>query len=288
MKKTNNVLLTILCIVGLFSGSIANAQITLDHSYSSNGNTPVHITTLENSGEKYVVYDPLLVTLYLYNLNHSLWKSISIDTLSLGVSPNSGFGGDGVYISYIKENLFNLDNNIEFVWQYYIALPPKNFAAIINEFGSSIMVFDSCVIINGMEGFYQPIRNTSNGTKLITNNAFTSEYKVYSLPGTLTCDPCSGVSGTFNPSNNAGRLPSKAFPVPTEKSITIQYELPKDSKSGTIEIYKVSGEQIEIISIGPAFNDITVPVSNYSGGVYLYTVKSADGSIVSTGKFIVN
>ena len=53
-------------------------------------------------------------------------------------------------------------------------------------------------------------------------------------------------------------------------------------------IYKVSGEQIESISIGPAFTDITVPVSIYSGGVYLYTVKSADESIVSNGKFIVN
>ena len=290
MKKTNYFLFSLLGFLGLFSVSNAFAQITFEHSYGSHKEAPVHITTLENSGDKYVVYDELSASLYLYNLNHSLWKTIIIDTVALGVTPNLTQFGEGVDISYIKENLFDLDNQVEFIWQYSQFNPNAQIvSAIIDESGLPLVVFDSCYIINNdMEGYYQRIRNTSNGTKLITENGFTDEYKVYSLPGTLTCNPCGGISGIVNPNNNSGRMPSKAFPVPTEKTITIQYELPKDSKSGTIEIHKVSGERIESVSIGPAFTDITVPVSSLSNGVYLYTVKSDIGAVVSTGKFIVN
>ncbi|MFN5345614.1 MAG: T9SS type A sorting domain-containing protein [Bacteroidota bacterium] len=275
------------CLLLLFN--ISKAQINFEHSYGVYNEVPVHITTLENSGDKFVVYDEFISTLYIYNLNHTLWKTITVDTNALGVSPATLQFGEGVSISYLKENLFDLDGQVEFIWQFSIfSNPTQIISAIIDESGLPLAVFDSCYIINDMEGYYQSIRNTSSGTKLITENGFTNEYKVYSLPGTLTCNPCGGVSGINNPNNANNRLTSKAYPVPSEKSVTIQYELPNNIKSGFLIVYNSSGAEVMKLQIGPAFKDVALPVESLQAGTYIYAIQSQQGENISSGRFILH
>jgi len=268
------------------------AQISLEQSYGVCEEIPVHITTLENSGDKYVVYDDTGFTLNLYNLDHTLFKTIPIDTLAIGFYPSYYPQGEGVFASYVKENLFDLDGQVEFVWQFSgfdpVLFQLKVISAIIDESGQPLAVFDSCYIISDFSEFYQPIRNTASGTKLFVENSVTSEYKVYSLPGTLTCDPCGSVSGLQNPTANSERASSKVFPNPSKNTATIEYKLPLGIGSGLIRIYNQEGKDIKSYRIGEAFNNISISVEDLPSGQYFYRVETNDGTNISTGKLIVN
>lgn len=282
----------ILLLMALVLPNSLIAQISLEYSYGVCEEFPVHITTLENSGDKYVVYDDVSYTLNLYNLNHTLFKTISIDTLAIGVFPSYYPQGEGVFVSYVKENLFDLDGQVEFVWQFSgfdpALLQLKVISAIIDESGQPLAVFDSCYIISDFSEFYQPIRNTTAGTKLFVENSVTSEYRVYSLPGTLTCNPCGSVSGLQDPTEQTEKLSSKVFPNPTNNTITIEYQLPKGTDSGVVKIYSNTAKEIRSYSIGKAFNTIQLSIGTFASGQYIYRVEAHDGSLISSGKFIVN
>ena len=77
-----------------------NAQITLEQSYADIQG--LSIIKLENSEYKYLQYDLANQIIKLYNLNHSLFKTITL--------PNLQPSSQKISIAYISENLFNLDN----------------------------------------------------------------------------------------------------------------------------------------------------------------------------------
>jgi hypothetical protein len=262
------------------------SQIVFENSYGSQEH-PIFLVTLENSGDKYAVYDQSASVLYLYNLNHSLFKSINIDTLTLGISPNSGQLSDVNFVAYVKENLFDLDNQVEFAWSYAQYNPTKIISAIIDESGTPLAIFDSCFVFNDQEGYFPSIRNTTNGTKLLTTNGYSAERKVYSLPGTLTCDPCTGVSGVIDPVGGSSRNKLKPFPVPASEQITIQYQLPSNVTAGTLKIYMEQGGLLKSIQLGPAFKTVNISVNEFSSGLYLYSIETPNGTIINSGKFIV-
>ena len=56
-----------------------NAQITLEQSYADGQG--LSIIKLENSGQKYLQYDLTNQIVKLYNLDHSIFKTISLPTL---------------------------------------------------------------------------------------------------------------------------------------------------------------------------------------------------------------
>lgn len=73
---------------------------------------------------------------------------------------------------------------------------------------------------------------TTTGTKLILKN-MDDEYRVYSLPGRMTCYECSDGVYTGNvmgPSPNENRSSlSNPFPNPTNNLTRIDYQLPLES-----------------------------------------------------------
>ncbi len=88
----------ILFSIVLFAFAIkANAQITLEHTYNSAGSLvafpnyqQLYIVKLEVDGEKYVFVDRANKQVKFYNLNHTLWKTISYTgTIDFVSSPES-------------------------------------------------------------------------------------------------------------------------------------------------------------------------------------------------------
>ncbi len=63
-----------LIISSLFVSLLINAQVTLENTY----NTSATITRLENSGYKYYAMDVAASQCRLYNMNHSIYKTINL------------------------------------------------------------------------------------------------------------------------------------------------------------------------------------------------------------------
>lgn len=106
----------------------SNAQINLENTYNVSAvNSGLTIVQLANSGYKYVLTEPTLYQVKLYNINHSLWKTIPVPTIS-------GYSLLGVM--HISENLFNLDAQVECVVYYanYSTTPAQYYTKIINNY----------------------------------------------------------------------------------------------------------------------------------------------------------
>ena len=120
------------------------AQITLEHSY----NYAVSVVNLSVSGYKYSALDATTQEVKLFNLNHSLWKTITLNIPS-GYTLQS--------TNFISEKLFNLDNNVELLYTYYQTSPSTSYVSkIISETGAVLLtmpnVYNNFVSSTGTNG----------------------------------------------------------------------------------------------------------------------------------------
>ena len=124
----------LLCLALLAFCINSEAQITLEHTYDSAatydayhcGYSQLMIINFEISGYRYVKYNRCNKCLNIYNMNHSLLKTISLSNLPTGPT---GSMGD---ILYISEKLFNTDQRIEYMYSVYASQP---YTGIYNEDG---------------------------------------------------------------------------------------------------------------------------------------------------------
>ncbi len=96
-----------------------SAQIALESVYDSAGYTvqsSLAIVNLEEDGEKFVriVRTATERKMDLYNMDHSWWKTI--ECISFPVDSNSAQPMVNNYFMYISQHLFNLDDEIEFLY----------------------------------------------------------------------------------------------------------------------------------------------------------------------------
>lgn len=257
----------------LFS-SICKSQISLEHSYpASSKSNFISLVNLANSGYKYVLVDKINNTLKLYNLNHSLWKTISLNVPSgytLGVVLN------------ISETLFNLDALLELSYSYskFIQTNPSymsNESKIINENGSVLLTIQNCYYpeafstgTNGWKLFARTDSSTSNGC---------ASNDIYSLPGTMP------IMITDNGINNSNAL-SFPYPNPSQVSTTINYKLPEGSNTGEIVFYNLNGQEIKKFKVDNTYNTLELNNSDLPSGTYLYQLLSQN-FMTATKKMII-
>ena len=161
--------------------SSTKAQFTLEHIYDSASvyNTcageveQLLVVDFEVSGNQYVKINRCGQVIDVYNMSHSLVKTITLTSM-LSSHPM----GDVLYLS---QHLFNTDSLIEFMF----TLPP-NYTGIYNENGVLLFSDTSAPLIHVNYPLQQyPIYNTSVGTKMILS-CRNGQAKVFGLAGTLT------------------------------------------------------------------------------------------------------
>lgn len=246
----------ILILLALSLSINANSQITLEHTYTV-ANTNAYLTgcNLANSGFKYQITDLTAGQIKLYNLNHSLWKTISIP-------PIASFTILGVY--NISENLFNTDGQVEFLVYYYTTVAPTQYyVKVYTETGTVIGDFPNRA--------YSGVFDTgSNGIKLFLNDLNLSR-EVWSLPGTSTNlglnDDDEFISNQF-----------AAYPNPTNNIISIPYTF-SQGINGQIIVYGSNGQIIKTFNVDSNFSSLELDVTNYASGTYYYTI--SNGATVS-------
>jgi hypothetical protein len=181
-----------------------NAQITLDNTYQ--GNFFIHLTKLQNSGYKYV--KPTATTIELYNINHSLFNTITIPPVFGAVQT----------VMYVSESTFNTDNLIEYAIQTYSAGSTNKYRVyIFNQNGTQLLMRDSATLsafaLNDIGSLYNPsalyfdgvntkLKLIIRGSGATAGNVIKNE--VYTLAGTLPCAECTSGTVTGMPTLPSG------------------------------------------------------------------------------------
>jgi hypothetical protein len=271
------------------------AQISLDHSYTGVGGVGLYLNKLQASGYKYTEVNTTTNLIKLYNLNHSLYKTITIPAVP---------GSKTIY--YVTENLFDTDTLIEYVLVSQVTTPPST----LNPSPSTLQhlyVFKE----NGTQLFYQDSASFSGSTNFsnssyITDNVFfdgtstkmkisiqqgsmggaIARSEIYNLPGSLPCIECSPSVATGIKTYSSKEVPTVFYPNPVTDQLKLKYELPGNYKTAEIRIQDAQGKLIEVYKITNTFDFIYVP-SSYNGGLYLYSLV-VDGEVIKTEKIIIS
>lgn len=270
------------------------SQLTLETTYfatdSSNikfnylmGKIKINQNTTKYLTANYYLYQSVgctyNVTYKLYNLNHSLYKTLPFISDSLWqVNQENAFPFS------IQENLFNTNTDIEIAYIRYKS--GIHSFKVINEFGSVLFERDSVVNWsqnngNGLsssqeDGFY----NTENGAKLILlTGPFLSRTKeIYSLGGTII------TALQINNGDNEDMI--ALSPNPSKEYTRITYQLPSNENSAEIVVYNISGVEIKRFIVDKTFNDLVVSNDDLPSGNYFYAL-FANNQLISTKKAIV-
>ncbi|MGE0635697.1 MAG: T9SS type A sorting domain-containing protein [Bacteroidia bacterium] len=244
----------------------AQAQFTLEATYDSAstdnsneyGQGQLMVINFEVSGERYVKINRKGKLLSVYQMNHSLEKNIALPFL-----PTNPVGGD---ILYISQQLFNVDDKIEFMYvgSNYPSL--GGFTAIYNEEGSVLFTEPGTPLVR--VNFHQqqyPIYNTSQGTKMILSYSGSGEAKVFGLQGTLT------QSQQLLNEN----LINEAYPNPAIYSTRIDYVFPKGITHGFIVFYDLQGQEVKRFHVDDTFTYLLVSVDDIAAGTYYYQLQTS-------------
>ncbi len=263
MKK----LISTSLFLGLFI--VLNAQVTLDKKYEYS----TSVVKFETLGYKYFLMDVPAGQCRLYNIDHSLYKTISCNV------PGGFYLAD---IKFLSEKLFDSDSGIELLCTYYSYNSAKAYydydSKIINDDGSQITFIDG--------GLYNYINETSENTFKLFSYCYdysVSPEKVwtniYSLPGTM-------VSAKSMNEESPGIL-LNAFPNPASNSIKVAYSLPENVSQGTLHLIDNSGRQVEQFTVDNHTDHLMLDVSRYESGVYVYFIEFGNSKTLAK-KLLVN
>lgn len=236
---------------------VVRAQIISEATYNYSG----LYTYLPSVGNKFYIMDVPQSQCRIYNLDHSLWK-----TINLWVPANNWLYD----IKFVSEGLFTTDNSLCLAYIYYNYNENGQYytytARVVRENGTQLLNIPGCQ--------YLLLQTMANGsTKLL---AYVYDYsvwpttvqtKVYSLPGTLV---------TYQPDNQPLVSAMQAFPNPASHSITLPWMLPENVNKAYLYIQNVSGRTLQSIALNGSSGQLQLDVSGWPGGQYIYYVQSAD------------
>lgn len=284
-------------LMSLLAGLIAlgaQSQITLDHTYPGTIGWNLSLDKFQVSGLKYTEVDVPNLKINIYNVNHSLFKTMNIPSV-----PGTK------YIYYISENLFDTDNLVEFAMMTSVtntaSVGPGSTVQkiyIFKENGTQMFFRDSASfgtgglnnVFNMTDNVYSDGINTKMELTIQQSNfpGGPSKTEIYTLPGSIPCMQCSGSGGSttgIQKNTNTTEIPV-FYPNPVTDQLKLKYTLPKDTKQALIKITDIQGKLLEEFRVTDTFDYLYLP-SNYNNGMYLYTL-IVDGKTIKTEKIVLN
>jgi hypothetical protein len=247
-----------------------SAQVSLDKTYTYS----TAVVKLETLGYKYFLMDVPNEQCRIYNLDHSLFKTITCKV------PTDFYLAD---IKYVSQNLFDNDSGIELVFTFYKYVPTTT--SYYYMYNSKIINEEGTVIQNIDGARYIYINQTGENTNKLF--AYCYDYSVfpeiiwtniYNLPGMPV------VSSAIK--NDAPEIGIGAFPNPASKTVTVAYKLPEPVSEGTLHLFDNTGRKISQFTIDPHSDHLSLDVSQYQRGVYHYFVEYGNTKMPS-GKLVI-
>jgi hypothetical protein len=226
-------------------------QLTLNHKYDYSAT----IVKLETQGYKYYLMDVANSQCRIYNLDHSLSKTINCTV------PNGYYLAD---IKYVSENLFDSDSEIEIVYTYYKYVQTTDSYYYI--YGSRI-VNDNGSIIQTIDGArYIYVNKTGDAEYKLF--AYCFDYSVYpekvwtniyNLPGILY--------------SSIGITNDQSYPNPATDVVKVEYSLPENFSNGNLFLIDNNGKTVNDFMIDRHSTHLDLDVSGLAKGVYYYFIK---------------
>lgn len=244
-------------LILMFSIAAVYSQITLQKTY----NYSTTVVKLETLGYKYYLMDVPNSQVRIYNMDHSLFKTINCSV------PTGYYLAE---IKYVSENLFNSDSQIELAYTYYkyVATPTSYYymygAKVINETGTVL----------------QPI---DGAQYLYVNKTGDTEYKLFAYCFDYSVSPEKVWTNIYNISGIpviSASISDKqqdvllnAWPNPATEVIRLEYELPASVKSASLNVYDTSGRKVKNFAIDSHSDHIAMNVNDMAAGTYLYNIE---------------
>jgi hypothetical protein len=245
---------SIYTILFLMMAATGSTQVILEHTY----NYSASIVKFESLGYKYYLMDVPGAQCRIYNLDHSLYKTISCNV------PAGSYLAD---IRYLSEKVFDNDEGIELVYTWYTYIPTTDSyyyeygSSIINEDGSPLTTIDGARYIYLNEA-------GENSWKLFAYCYDYSEWperiwtNIYSLPGTPV--------HSFLPSSELNEADVKAFPNPAGTTVKVAYHLPTEVREATLFLVDNNGKMVRQFLVDNHTDHLLLDVSAYPAGMYYY------------------
>lgn len=270
--------LLLTCIL-IFCSVNVKAQLTLEHTYVY-PKPPMHdifLTNIGHSNYKYVLWDTYNCKLNLYNIDHTPFQ----------VNINVPMCDSAIYyrIGFITNTMFDCDSaTVEYAMMGYSSDPTKKFYVFRTD-GTILFSRDSVTVPYcygcGVGSFeIRPVTNTPAGTKL---RLFKEEngmmhQSVYSLCDSL---PSEVKEPEFLYS------PIKVFPNPSSNEIHFEIIPFSNLEEFTLEIMNTSSQVIKIFKTSGT-KILYLNTASLPSGIYLYSLRNKERTMVSAGKFIIN
>jgi len=265
MKRILSTLIFVFSIIALYG------QITLQHTY----NYSTAVVKLETLGYKYYLMDVPTKQVRIYNMDHSLFKTINCTV------PNGYFLSD---IKFVSENLFNSDSQIELAYTYYKYVSTSTSYYYI--YGAKVITEDGTVL--------QPI---DGAQYLYVNKTGDTEYKLFAYCFDYSVFPEKVWTNIYNISGSpvfSASISDKqqdvllnAWPNPASEVIRLEYELPLNVKSASLNVYDTSGRKIKDFVIDSHSDHIAMNVNDLAAGTYLFNIEY-DNIRTSAKKIVIN
>jgi hypothetical protein len=283
-------------LLAAFIANVAKAQVVKEHAFDDQSSINVQMIRLENSGQKMCLVNKLDTNSYqyvFYNLDYSEFATISVDLAPIFII--SDYNSPSLYISYIAENVFDQDPDIDIIGQLiYYDVDFAEYAQVLvfHQNGSILFASDvdntnawlfSSTATNST--LISSLTNSDAGAKMILDVYYFKKrlysYDVYDLAGNLP----TALVGDGQAEEETGSY-LNAYPVPARDMVFMDYRLSEDQRTATIEITNAQGQTVQKIKVGDSRGVISIPVAPYSSGVYMVKLNTKRG-ISRSGKMMI-
>lgn len=237
---------------------VLSAQVTLEKRYEFS----TSVVKLETSGYKYYTMDIPNSECKIYNLDHSVFKTISCPTPTA-----NHYLGD---IKYISENVFDTDDGIELVYTYYKYIPTQS--SYYYEYDSKIINEDGSVIqtIDGARYIY--INKTDENTHKLF--AYCYDYSVFpEIVWTNIYDIQEAPLVAMLLDNNSSESWIKAYPNPASQKVKVAYSLPENIDLGKLYLFDNNGRNVNQFVVDNHADYLELNISEYQSGIYHYFIE---------------
>lgn len=264
----------------LFFSITSYAQITLQNTVPSEKR--IQFLKMENGNMKYYTFNNYVMK--IYNSNHSIYKTITIDENTLGMDPNMDVSN--LHIIAVSEKIFDNDAELEFMISGYDNMS-NGRTVILNE-DSTILFQETGKVPPFSDDDYETvqnpwwIRNTENGIEMVLTNSASEganrECYIYSLPGTAVLSAAKV--------DIVDTIKLRAYPNPSTDYVNVNYSLPKSADNGKLFVYTLNGEKVKEYDIDNHTSALKLSNQDLSSGTYMYVV-IADGYTSNPLKIVI-